>query len=152
MGGSTAMSGETDKLVAAAVAAAARAYAPYSKFHVGAALLLGDGQIVTGANIENASYGMTLCAETAAIAKANNDGQMRKIVAIAVAGGPAAADGGAVLGAEAVTPCGRCRQMIKEVADLTEIDLPVHCAHEGGYVTYRLSELLPHGFGPASLG
>jgi cytidine deaminase len=138
----------SEALVKAAIGAARNAYAPYSNFHVGAALLLDDGAIVTGANFENASYGMTLCAETVAIAKANSDGQLRQIVAIAVAGGPA----GVGPGAEPITPCGRCRQIIKEVADLTHIDLPVHCAHEGGFVTYRLSELLPHGFGPASLG
>lgn len=139
------------KLVRAAIDAAHNAYAPYSNFHVGAALLLDNGQIVTGANFENASYGMTLCAEAVAIAKANSDGQMRHIVAIAVAGGPRAADGGAVIGADPITPCGRCRQIIKEVADEVAIDLPVHCAHNGGYQTHLLSELLPHGFGPASL-
>lgn len=139
------------KLVRAAIDAAHNAYAPYSNFHVGAALLLDNGQIVTGANFENASYGMALCAETVAIAKANSDGQMRHIVAIAVAGGPRAADGGAVIGADPITPCGRCRQIIKEVADEVAIDLPVHCAHSGGYQTHLLSELLPHGFGPASL-
>jgi cytidine deaminase len=141
-----------DNLVRAAIDAARNAYAPYSHFHVGAALLLDDGNIVTGANFENASYGMTLCAETVAISKANSDGQLRQIVAIAVAGGPEGADGSAQIGADPITPCGRCRQIIKEVADLVEIDLPVHCAHQGGYVTYSLSELLPHGFGPASLG
>ena len=135
-------------LVNAAIGAAEQAYAPYSNFHVGAALLLADGSIVTGANFENASYGMTLCAETVAIAKANSEGQLRQIVAIAVAGWPA----GQGPGTEPITPCGRCRQVMKEVADLVAIDLPVHCAHDGGYVTYRLSELLPHGFGPASLG
>ena len=137
----------SDILVKAAINAAAQAYAPYSNFHVGAALLLDDGRIVTGANFENASYGMTLCAETVAIAKANSDGHLRQIVAVAVAGGPA----GQGLGAEPITPCGRCRQVMKEVADLVAIDLPVHCAHDGGFVTYRLSELLPHGFGPSSL-
>ncbi len=79
----------SQELVNAAIAASAHAYAPYSNFHVGAALLLDDGQIVSGANFENASYGMTLCAETVAIAKANSDGVLRNIVAIAVAGGPA---------------------------------------------------------------
>jgi cytidine deaminase len=137
----------SEQLVKAAIDAAAQAYAPYSNFHVGAALLLANGSIVTGANFENASYGMTLCAETVAIAKANSDGQLRQIIAIAVAGGPA----GRALGIEPITPCGRCRQVMKEVADLVAIDLPVHCAHDGGFVTYRLSELLPHGFGPASL-
>jgi cytidine deaminase len=141
-----------EALVQAAIDAARNAYAPYSHFHVGTALLLNDGSIVTGANLENASYGMTLCAETAAIAKANSDGQLRQIIAIAVAGGPAKENGDAAIGADPIMPCGRCRQIIKEVADLTRIDLPVHCAQAGGFVTYRLSELLPHGFGPASLG
>ena len=145
------MSDVNEKLVRAAIDAAHNAYAPYSNFHVGAALLLDDGQIVTGANFENASYGMTLCAETVAIAKANSDGQMRKIVAIAVAGGPKSSEGGAVIGSEPISPCGRCRQVIKEVADEVVIDLPVHCAHASGYETHLLSELLPHGFGPANL-
>jgi cytidine deaminase len=145
------MNETNEKLVRAAIDATHRAYAPYSKFHVGAALLLDDGQIITGSNFENASYGMTLCAETVAIAKANSDGQMRKIVAIAVAGGPRSSEGGAVIGAEPITPCGRCRQVIKEVADEVEIDLPVHCAHASGYETHLLSELLPNGFGPANL-
>ncbi|WP_397582368.1 cytidine deaminase [Sphingorhabdus sp.] len=138
----------TQSLVNAAIDAAKTAYAPYSNFHVGAALLLDNGQIVTGSNFENASYGMTLCAETVAISKANSDGQLQAIREIAVAGGLAGHVGTA---AEPITPCGRCRQIIKEVADLTEIDIPVHCAHATGYTTFRLSELLPHGFGPANL-
>ncbi|MVZ97569.1 cytidine deaminase [Sphingorhabdus sp. IMCC26285] len=138
----------SQQLVNAAIAAAAHAYAPYSNFHVGAALLLDDGQIVSGANFENASYGMALCAETVAIAKANSDGALRNIVAIAVAGGPA---GQVATDDMAITPCGRCRQIIKEVADLTERDIPVYCAHAHGYDTHSLSELLPHGFGPANL-
>jgi len=142
------MSAMTTRLVQAAIDAAKTAYAPYSNFHVGAALLLDNGQIVTGSNFENASYGMTLCAETVAIAKANSDGQLRAIREIAVAGGLAGQVG---TGADPITPCGRCRQIIKEVADLTDIDIPVHCAYATGYATYRLSELLPHGFGPASL-
>jgi cytidine deaminase len=103
---------------------------------------------VTGSNFENASYGMTLCAETVAISKANSDGQLRAIREIAVAGGLAGHVGA---GADPITPCGRCRQIIKEVADLTDNDIPVHCAHATGYTTFRLSELLPHGFGPANL-
>jgi len=142
------MSAKTQSLVNAAIDAAKTAYAPYSNFHVGAALLLDNGQIVTGSNFENASYGMTLCAETVAISKANSDGQLQAIREIAVAGGLAGHVGTA---AEPITPCGRCRQIIKEVADLTETDIPVHCAHATGYTTFRLSELLPHGFGPANL-
>ena len=151
MGGGAAMNEANEKLVQAAIAATHKAYAPYSNFHVGAALLLDNGDIVTGSNFENASYGMTLCAETVAIAKANSDGQMRRIVAIAVAGGPRSTEGGAVIGADPITPCGRCRQVIKEVADEVAIDLPVYCAHASGYETHLLSELLPYGFGPASL-
>ncbi len=139
------------QLVDAAIAASRQAYAPYSHFHVGAALLLQNDQIVSAANFENASYGMTLCAETVAIAKANSDGQLRQIIAIAVAGGPATEGGSAKIGIDAITPCGRCRQIIKEVADITAIDLPVYCARDGGYDSYLLSTLLPHGFGPASL-
>jgi cytidine deaminase len=142
------MSSDVNMLVQAAIAAAGNAYAPYSNFHVGAALLLDDGSVVTGANFENASYGMALCAETVAIAKANSDGQLRQIVAIAVAGGP---EGKVAAGIDAITPCGRCRQIIKEVADLTERDLPIYCAKSGGYDTHLQSALLPHGFGPASL-
>ena len=140
-----------DELCEAAKQASRHAYAPYSNFHVGAALLLDDGSVITGANFENASYGMSLCAETVAIAKANSDGRLRDIVAIAVVGGVATPDGGASIGADAVSPCGRCRQIIKEVADLTDRDLPVHCVNAIGYDTYLLSELLPNGFGPANL-
>lgn len=139
------------KLCEAAKQAAHNAYAPYSNFHVGAALLMNDGSIVTGANFENASYGMSLCAETVAISKANSDGQLRDIVAIAVVGGVAASDGSATLATEAVTPCGRCRQIIKEVADLTQRDLPIYCVKADGHDTHHLSELLPLGFGPANL-
>lgn len=138
----------SDDLVKAAIAAAKHAYAPYSNFHVGAALLLDNGEIVTGSNFENASYGMTLCAETVAIGKANSDGQLRQIRAIAVAGGP---EGKVAASTDPITPCGRCRQIIKEVADLTETDIPVYCAHADGFETFTLSQLLPHGFGPASL-
>jgi cytidine deaminase len=142
------MNDVTHYLVQAAIKAAETAYAPYSNFHVGAALLLDDGEIVTGSNFENASYGMSLCAETVAIAKANSDGKLRHIRAIAVAGGQ---EGKVGMGVEPITPCGRCRQIIKEVADLTAIDIPVHCAHADGYSSFTLSVLLPYGFGPASL-
>ena len=135
------------RLIEAARDAAGHAYAPYSNYHVGAALLLDTGEIVSAANFENASYGMTLCAETVAIAKASSEGQLKQIIQIAVIGGPK----GAVGAGDAVTPCGRCRQIIKEVADLTERDIPVHCAHADGYDTHLLSELLPNAFGPANL-
>jgi cytidine deaminase len=140
-----------EALITAAKEATHNAYAPYSGYHVGAALLMENGDIITGANFENASYGMTLCAETVAIASANSAGRLADIVAIAVVGGPASANGRAIINADAVTPCGRCRQIIKEVADLTSRDLPIHCVRENGYDTHLISELLPHGFGPANL-
>ncbi len=142
------MSDSTNQLVQRAIEAARTAYAPYSNFRVGAALLLDNGEIITGSNFENASYSMTLCAETVAIATANSHGKLRAIREIAVAGGLA---GNVGMAADPITPCGRCRQIIKEVADLTDTDIPVHCAHATGFETFRLSELLPHGFGPTNL-
>ena len=142
-----------DELLAAARTAAARAYAPYSHFHVGAALLFADGTVVTGANVENASYGLSLCAETVAIATASAAGQLREVAAVAVIGGAMDAAGRAT-GTVPVSPCGRCRQVLNEAAQLGGRDLPVHCgAAEGDAIrSHRLSELLPHAFGPADLG
>lgn len=139
-------------LIAAARAAAAHAHAPYSRFRVGAALLLADGQIVTGANFENASYGLSLCAETVAVATASAAGRLSDIVAVAVIGGPDA--GGVAGGTDPVRPCGRCRQVLNEAAGMGRRDLTVLCAGgEGDAVErHRLSTLLPHAFGPADLG
>ena len=99
----------TAALIEAARDAATRAYAPYSNFHVGAAIRLTDGRIVTGANVENASYGLSLCAETVAIAKIANEGLLAEVVEIAVIGGA---------GASVISPCGRCRQILNEAAQL----------------------------------
>ena len=139
-------------LIDAARAASAHAHAPYSRFAVGAALLMADGSIVTGANVENASYGLSLCAETVAVATASAQGRIAQIVAIGVIGGAMDADGRAT-GERPVSPCGRCRQVLNEAAQMGGIDLPVHCgAAEGDAVaSYRLSDLLPHAFGPADL-
>ena len=139
-------------LIAAARMAAASAYAPYSGFHVGAALLLDDGSVVTGANVENASYGLTLCAETVAVAKLANMGALARIRAVAIVGGRP--DGGALLGSDPVHPCGRCRQMLNEAAELAKTDIAVHCVSGDGasMASYHLSELLPHSFGPKDLG
>ncbi|HEX8486811.1 cytidine deaminase [Sphingomonas sp.] len=144
---------EVTMLIEAARAAARNAHAPYSRFAVGAALLMRDGTLVTGANFENASYGLSLCAETVAIATASAQGRLRQIVAIGVIGG-AMDSGGQATGDTPVSPCGRCRQVINEAAQMAGIDLPVHCgAAQGDAVrTYRLSELLPDAFGPADLG
>jgi cytidine deaminase len=142
-----------EDLIAAARAAAAHAHAPYSHYGVGAALLLDDGRVVTGCNFENASYGLTLCAETVALATANAQGDLRRVVEVAVIGGALSADG-IISGCDPVTPCGRCRQMIHEAASLAGRDLPVHCASAdgGAVITHKLSDLLPHAFGPADLG
>lgn len=136
-------------LIAAARHAAAKAYAPYSKFAVGAAVLLADGSVVTGANFENASYGLSLCAETVALAKVGTEGRLADVVAIGVIGGRMGhAD------TAPVSPCGRCRQIINEAAQLGGRDIPVHCGGATGdaIATYRLSELLPAAFGPRDLG
>ena len=141
------------QLIHAAREAARNAYAPYSNFGVGAAVLLSDGSVVTGANVENASYGLSLCAETVAIATASAAGRLRDVVAIGVIGGAMDADGNAT-GTAPVSPCGRCRQVINEAAQMAGIDLPIHCgAAQGDAIrTYPLSELLPDAFGPADLG
>ena len=136
-------------LIAAARKAAKNAYAPYSNFAVGAALLLSDGSVVTGANFENASYGLSLCAETVALAKASSEGRLADVVAIGVIGGRIGhAD------TAPVSPCGRCRQVINEAAQLGRRDIPVFCAGAEGdaIARYALSELLPAAFGPKDLG
>ena len=140
-------------LIAAARTAAHHAHAPYSRFAVGAAALLVDGSVVTGANVENASYGLSLCAETVALAIASTQGRLADVVAVAVIGGAMGADGVAT-GTAPVGPCGRCRQVLSEAAQLGHRDLHVICAGAQGEAVERhlLSELLPHAFGPADLG
>jgi cytidine deaminase len=147
------MTEQAIQLVAAARDAARNAHAPYSRFAVGAAVLLDDGTVVSGANFENASYGLSLCAETVAIATASAAGRLRDIVAIGVIGGAMDADGFAT-GTTPVSPCGRCRQVINEAAQMGRRDLPVYCgAAQGDAIrTYAVSELLPDAFGPADLG
>lgn len=130
-----------DSLIAAAKRAMENSYSPYSKFRVGAALRFADGTVVTGTNIENASYGLTLCAETVAVAKAMDDGHRGGLEEIAVIGDTA----------DPVTPCGRCRQVLNEMAELGSTDPIVWCAGDGEVVQTRLSDLLPRAFGPASL-
>jgi cytidine deaminase len=146
------MSESAKMLVDAARAATMNAHAPYSGFGVGAALLLADGQIITGTNFENASYGLTLCAETVAIATANSLGKLRDIRAIAIIGGKL--DNGTISGASAIYPCGRCRQVINEAAEMGGGEIPVHCASADGAIleTHMSDDLLPFAFGPKDLG
>ena len=130
-----------DDLIAAARDAAAKSYSPYSGFPVGAALRFADGSVVTGTNIENASYGLALCAETVAVSKAMADGVRGGLVAVAVTGP----------GDEPITPCGRCRQVLNELAQLGGTDPDILGVGPHEVRRLRLSELLPHAFGPASL-
>ncbi|MDR3471432.1 MAG: cytidine deaminase [Devosia sp.] len=131
--------GTTDEaLFAAAERARARAYAPYSRFSVGAAILADDGNIYAGCNIENAAYPIGNCAEASAIA-AMIMGGGKRITRIFVTGP----------GKVPVTPCGGCRQRIREFADL---DTPVIALGvEGEPLVTTLGELLPHSFGPEFL-
>jgi cytidine deaminase len=142
----------TSKLFGAARAAAAHAHAPYSGFGVGAALLLADGSVISGTNFENASYGLSLCAETVALASANAAGRLRDVREVAIIGGRLV--DGMIRGTDPVRPCGRCRQILNEAAQLAGVDLIVHCSSADGLVTetHRLSALLPYAFGPADLG
>jgi cytidine deaminase len=133
-------------LVGAARGAMAQAYAPYSKFQVGAALAFADGTVITGSNFENASYGLSLCAETVAAASASQQGHRGGLIAVAVIGGP-----GGIVDA-IVTPCGRCRQILHELAALGGTDPLIIATGAHETVEMRLSTLLPLAFGPASLG
>jgi len=123
----------SEHLLAAALEARTRAYAPYSGFRVGAALETADGQVFTGCNVENASYGGTICAERTALVAAVAAGH-RRFSAMAVASD---AD-------EPVSPCGLCRQMLAEFVDDA---FPVHSVSAGGVrASWPLGELLPHAF------
>ena len=144
-------SGQREALIAAARAASVHAYAPYSNFHVGAALLLADGSLVTGANVENASYGLSLCAETVAVAKIMSGGGRGGLQAVAVIGGAADESGEAMPGVVPVTPCGRCRQILNEIAQLGGNDPVVLCVGANEVVETTLAALLPLAFGPANL-
>jgi homotetrameric cytidine deaminase len=127
---------DTQRLVAAAAAARTHAYAPYSHFQVGAALLLADGRIITGINVENASYGLSVCAERNAIAAAVlaglKPGSLRALAVAADSDAP-------------VSPCGACRQVLAEFAPP---DMPVllHNVRDSFTATHTVSELLPHAF------
>ena len=123
------------ELIAAARAARAHAYAPYSNYRVGAAILLPDGRILTGVNVENASYGLAMCAERTAVFKAVAEG-VREIMAVAVCTDNSG------------SPCGACRQVLVEFAG----DIPVYLSDDAGNVRETtLYALLPDHFGPEHL-
>lgn len=123
---------EIQSLIVEAIAAMEQAHAPYSKFTVGAALLMEDGSIIRGANIENASFGATTCAERSAISAALSQGH-KGIKAVCVTN---ATD-------TKITPCGICRQVIYEFG----CDIPVICTNQSGeFMIHSISALLPHAF------
>ena len=153
-------------LVAAAAEARERAYCPYSGFHVGAALLVDEldpadsPRIITGANVENAAYGSTICAERAALVRANALGFRRfRAVAIIARASGRGPDGrpipAQVVLPEGITgPCGACRQMLWEAAQLGAGDMDVLLADARGkqVMVTLMSALLPLAFGPRDLG
>ena len=122
------------ELIGRAMEMANAAYAPYSRFRVGAAVLAESGKVYGGANVENASYGATMCAERCAIFAAVNAGE-RRITAIAVT----------------ATPCGMCRQVMREFCDPKAFKVIVAKSTED-YKVFTLDELLPESFGPECLG
>jgi cytidine deaminase len=133
-----------EELIALARAAAAKAYAPYSNFHVGCAIESVDGEVVTGANMENACYRLGICAEQSALTQAQHRFGLDKVARIAVAGGS---------GDVVCTPCGGCRQAILEAAQLSGCDVEILCGSGDGSAVerHRIGELIPFGFGPANL-
>jgi cytidine deaminase len=128
-----------EALFEAAKAAQTKAHAPYSRFRVGAAIATADGRIFTGCNVENAAYPVGSCAEAGAISAMVAAGE-RRIAAIVVMGE----------GDNLVTPCGGCRQRIREFA---APETPIHVAGPDGIrKSFTLDELLPFSFGPDNLG
>lgn len=124
------------QLVGKAAEAAKKSYAPYSKFHVGAALLITGGKtVVTGGNVENASFGLTICAERAALATAVSAGFRRfEVIAIAASGG------------KPVVPCGACLQALAEFCTPDLIVLTAAVARPARIKVFKLRDLLPHAF------
>lgn len=131
------MSGiSVNALLATARVALVNSYAPYSKIHVAAALLLEDDSVITGVNVENASYGLTICAEQSAMVSAVSQGKRRlKAVAITTSG------------QKPISPCGACRQVLSEFS--TSDTVVILDTGEGQPpIVYALSELLPAAFKP----
>jgi cytidine deaminase len=128
---------QQEELIAAALAVRPLAYVPYSHYQVGAAVLAADGQIFTGVNVENASYGLSICAERTAVFRLIATTGRQPILAVAVA----TANGG--------SPCGACRQVLVEFASG---DIPVWLTDaEGNIQAFTLHGLLPAHFGPERL-
>src|SRR6476659_8821032 len=133
-----------EELVALARDAAEKAYAPYSNFGVGCAVESVDGEVVTGANMENACYRLGVCAEQSALTAAQHQFGLDKVARIAVVGGSDAI---------VCTPCGGCRQAILEAAQLSGRDVEILCGSGdgSGIERHTIGALIPFGFGPANL-
>ena len=127
-----------EELLAMAREAADRAYVPYSRFHVGAAMLFEDEEVIKSCNVENASYGVTICAERAGVVIMVSQGK-RNPLAIAVAGSHESSDDYLTV---ACPPCGACRQALMEFNK----DMLVVMAAKDGAKVYELKKLLPHNF------
>jgi cytidine deaminase len=140
-----------DELISLAREAALKAYAPYSHFHVGCAVESVDGEVVTGANMENACYRLGLCAEQSALTAAQHKFGLGRVARIAVAGG--GMERGGLVGEMTCTPCGGCRQAILEAAQLSGRDVEILCSNGEGSALdrHRIADLIPHGFGPTNL-
>ena len=128
-----------EELVQKAIEAMSFAYAPYSNYYVGAALLTDEDEVYTGCNVENASYGATNCAERTAVFKAVSEGK-RRLKAIAIAGGSGDNMGMAY-------PCGVCRQVLREFSEPSQM-LIIVAGKDFEYREFSLEELLPESFGP----
>ena len=138
----TALSGvRTRKLIRTAMAAREKAYAPYSHYTVGAAILAADGTVFTGCNVENASYGVTCCAEQNALFHAVAEG-VRSFTAIAIVAGPEN-----LYNETFSTPCGICRQALREFCDPRLFQV-IMARSETDYELVTLENLLPRSFGP----
>ena len=133
-----------EELVEKAMKAMEMSYSPYSGFRVGACLFTSDGDYYTGCNIENAAYTPTNCAERTAVFKAVSEG-VTEFDAIAVCGGPGEAEP-----EDFCTPCGVCRQVLREFVDPNEF-LVLLCKGDGSWKEMTLEELLPMGFGKENL-
>lgn len=131
---------DNQQLIKLALAARENAYAPYSHFAVGAAVLTKDGQAYTGCNIENSSYGATNCAERTAIYKAVSEGH-KEFIKIAIVGGKCGEEI-----TEYAYPCGVCRQVIAEFSDTREMKVII-AKSTSDYIEKTLDELLPLSFG-----
>ena len=139
---------EQKELVDAADKVTQNSHSPYSKFRVGSALRCKDNSIVTGTNFENAAYGSTICAERAAIFRANAKGK-KEFKQIAIIGRGADFDS-----EDPISPCGACRQVILEIAHLSDTDIEVIMSNskKDKIIISSITELLPLGFGPQNLG